>query len=138
MHEYCLNVERIWINRVTSEIVLNLHTRTVVLKLHDERIIAVQEEFDLHLESYQRGVTDGMRISWNFLLTWREGKLAKEIDESTSVVVDYVVVSLTVEQKAPRNVSWRYALSSRDSMSRKFPMRDKSIGRRSCYHDTNV
>ena len=29
-------------------------------------------------------------------MKWREGKLAKEIDESTSVVVDYVVVSLTV------------------------------------------
>ena len=96
MHENCLNVERIWINRVTSEIVFNLHTLTMVLKLPDERIIAVQEEYDLHLESYQRGVTDGMRISWNFLLKWREGKLAKEIDESTSVEVDYVVVSLTV------------------------------------------
>ena len=51
----------------------------MALKLHDERIIAVQEEFDLHLESYQRGVTDGMRVSWNFLLTWREVNLAKEI-----------------------------------------------------------
>ena len=72
----------------------------------------VQEEFDLHLESYLRGVTDGMRIFWSFLLTWRELKLAKEIDESTSVVVDCVVVSLTVEQKAPWNVSKRNALSS--------------------------
>ena len=51
----------------------------MALKLHDERMIAVQEEFDLHLESYQRGVTDGMRVSWNFLLTWREVNLAKEI-----------------------------------------------------------
>ena len=51
----------------------------MALKLHDERMIAVQEEFDLHLESYQQGVTDGMRVSWNSLLTWREVNLAKEI-----------------------------------------------------------
>ena len=83
----------------------------MALKLHEERIIAVQEEFELHLEFYQRGVTDGLRVSWNFLFTWREVKLAKEIDESTLMVVDYVAVSLTVEQKAPRNVFWRYALN---------------------------
>ena len=50
----------------------------MALKLHDERMIAVQEEFDLHSESYQRDVTDGMRVSLNFL-TWREVNLAKEI-----------------------------------------------------------
>ena len=38
-------------------------------------------------------------------------KLAKEIDESTLMVVDHVAVSLMVEQKAPRNVSWRYELN---------------------------
>ena len=37
-----------------------------------------------------------------------EVKLAKEIDESTSVVVDFVMASLTVEQKTQKNVSWRY------------------------------
>ena len=66
----------------------------MALKLHDERMIAVQEEFDLHSEFYQRDVTDGMRVSWNFLLTWKEVNLAK------------------VQQKAPRNVSWRYVLNS--------------------------
>ena len=43
----------------------------MALKLHDERMIAVQEDFDLHSEVCQRDVTDGMRVSWNFLLTWK-------------------------------------------------------------------
>ena len=76
----------------------------------------------------------------NFLLMLREVKLASEIDESTSVVVDYVMVSLTVEQKALRSVSWRYALSSyveRFNVE-KCPMSCRSIGRRQCYGDTNV
>ena len=51
----------------------------MALKLRDERMIAVQEEIDLHLEFYQRGATDGMRVSKNFLRTWREVNLAKEI-----------------------------------------------------------
>ena len=58
------------------------------------RMIAAQEEFDLHSGFYQRDVTDGMRVSWNFLLTWKEVNLAK------------------VQQKAPSNVSWRYVLCS--------------------------
>ena len=41
----------------------------MALELHDERIIAVQEEFDLHLESYQRDVTDEMRINWKEVVT---------------------------------------------------------------------
>ena len=65
----------------------------MALKLHDERMIAVREDFDLHSEFCQRDVTDGMRVSWNFLLTWKEVNLAK------------------VQQKAPRNVSWRYVLN---------------------------
>ena len=32
----------------------------MTLKLHDERMNAVQEEFDLHPESYQRDVTASM------------------------------------------------------------------------------
>ena len=71
-----------------------------------------QEEFDLHSEFYQRDVTDGMRVSWNFLLTWKEVNLAK------------------VQQKAPRNVSWCYVL---DSYAERFnvvkcPRRCESIG----------
>ena len=65
----------------------------MALKLHDERIIAVREDFELHSEFYQRDVKDGMRVSWNFLLKWKEVNLAK------------------VQQKAPRNVSWRYVLN---------------------------
>ena len=50
-----------------------------MLKLHDERMIAVREEFDLHSDFYQPDVTDGMRVSWNFFSTWKEVNLAKEI-----------------------------------------------------------
>ena len=39
------------------------------------------------------------------VLTLRELKLANGIDESASVVVDCGMVSLMVEQKAPRSVS---------------------------------
>ena len=107
---------RIWINRVTNEIVSNRIFGQWRLKLHDERMIAVQEEFDLHLESYQRGVTGGMRVSWNFLLTRREVNLAKEI---------------SVQQKAPRNVSCRYALNSYAERFNveKCPMRCESTGK---------
>ena len=75
----------------------------MALKLHDERMIAVREDFDLHFEFYQRDVTDGMRISWN---------LAK------------------VQQKAPRNVSWRYVLNSYAErfIVVKCPRRCESIG----------
>ena len=67
----------------------------------------------MHLESHQRGVADGMRVSWELPLdVVCEVKLAKEIDESTSVVVDFVMASLTVEQQTQKNVSWRYTLSS--------------------------
>ena len=36
-------------------------------KLHDERIIAVQEEPNLHIVFYQRDVPDGMRTPWKLL-----------------------------------------------------------------------
>jgi hypothetical protein len=56
--------ERIWINRVASEIVFQpLHPDTGA-PLHEERVIAVREEPNLHLEFYQRDVTDGMRSPW--------------------------------------------------------------------------
>ena len=50
----------------------------------------------MHFEFYQRGVTDEMRVSWNNFLTWR-GESRK---------------GDSVQQKALRNVSWRYALNS--------------------------
>ena len=58
--------ERTWINRVTSEIVFQpLHLDTGA-PLHEERVIAVREEPSLHLELYQRDITDGMRSPWKF------------------------------------------------------------------------
>ena len=54
--------ERIWINRVSREIVFN----TVC-------------EDQVHLESHQQDITDGMRSLWNSLLTLRTEPLRCEI-----------------------------------------------------------
>ena len=57
--------ERIWINCVVSEIVFQpLHSDTDTSKLHDERIIAVREEPNLHIVFYQKDVRDEMRTPW--------------------------------------------------------------------------
>ena len=59
--------ERIWINRVASGFVFqSLHPDTDA-PLHDECVIAVREELNLHL-SFQLDVTDGMRPPLNLLL----------------------------------------------------------------------
>ena len=81
----------------------------MALKLHDERLIPVQEEFDLHSEFHQRDVTDGMRVSSNFLLTWKEVNLAK------------------VQQKAPRNVHVLNSYAERFNVE-KCPRRCLSTG----------
>ena len=53
--------ERLWTNRVASEIVFqSLHPDTGA-PLHEERVTAVREEPNVHLEFYLQGVTDGMR-----------------------------------------------------------------------------
>ena len=44
-----------------SEIVFQLLQPDSDTQLHDERTIAVPEEYNLHLESYQRSVTDELR-----------------------------------------------------------------------------
>ena len=60
--------ERLWTNRVASEIVfLFLHLDTGA-PLHEERVTAVREEPNLHLEFYLQGVTDGMRSPWKLLV----------------------------------------------------------------------
>ena len=49
--------ERTWINPVTSEITLHLlEPDTDTSKLHDERVIAVREEPNLHIVFYQKNV----------------------------------------------------------------------------------
>ena len=56
--------ERLWTNRVASEIVFqSLHP-----PLHEERVTAVREEPNLHIEFYLQGVTDGMRSPWKLLV----------------------------------------------------------------------
>ena len=60
--------ERLWINRVASEIVFqSLHPNTGA-PLHEERVTGVREEANLHLEFYLQGVTDGMRSPWKLLV----------------------------------------------------------------------
>ena len=57
--------ERIWINPVTSEVTLQpLEPDTDTSKLHDERIIAVREEPNLHIVFYQKDVPDEIRTPW--------------------------------------------------------------------------
>ena len=87
-------MSRIWINRVTSEIVSNRIFGQWRSKLHDERMIAVQEDFDLHSEFHQRDVTDGMRVSWNYLLTWKRGESREGAAEGT----EERVLALRTEQ----------------------------------------
>ena len=51
--------------------------------LHEERMIAVCAVSKLHLEFYQRDVTDGMTLFWSFLLMrcqrvfWRWSKVPR-------------------------------------------------------------
>ena len=53
--------ERLWTNRVASEIVFqSLHPDTGAPS-HGERVTAVREKPNLHLEFHLQGVTDGMR-----------------------------------------------------------------------------
>ena len=60
--------ERIWINRVASEIVFQPLHPDIGAPLHPERVIAVREEPNLHLEVCRRGVTDRMRSPWKLPL----------------------------------------------------------------------
>ena len=53
--------ERIWINRVESEIVFQPLHPDITAPLHEERVTAMREEPSLHFLFYQRDVTDGMR-----------------------------------------------------------------------------
>ena len=46
-------------------IVFQPRIQTLVLRLYDERVIAVRVELDMHFESYLRDVTGEMRSLWN-------------------------------------------------------------------------
>ena len=60
--------ERTWIIRVASELGVSAVHPDTDSPLHDECVIAVREELNLHL-SLQPDVTDGMRPPLNLLLT---------------------------------------------------------------------
>ena len=61
--------ERTWINRVTSEIVFQpLHPDACAL-VHEERVMTVLKEPNLHFELHWRDITDGMRSPCNFLFS---------------------------------------------------------------------
>ena len=57
-------MERIWINRVASEIVFQPFHTDAGAPLDEERVVALWGEPSLHFEFLQRGVADGMRSSW--------------------------------------------------------------------------
>ena len=52
--------ERIWIERVASEIAFQSFYPAIGVSLHNEHANAVLEEPTLHFESFQRDVADGM------------------------------------------------------------------------------
>ena len=58
--------ERTWINRVTSEIVFQPLHRGTSAPVHEERVMAVLVEPNLHFELYLRDIIDGMRSPWKF------------------------------------------------------------------------
>ena len=95
VHEYCLNVANLD-QSCHQWNCFKPHLRTKAVKLHDERMVAVQEEFDLHLESY-------------LLLTWREVNLAKENRCSRRHRGTYLGVTYwtaTLRDSMSRSVRW--------------------------------
>ena len=60
--------EKLWTNRVASEIVFQFLHLDTGAPLHEERVTAVREKPNLHLEFYLQGVTDGMRSPWKLLV----------------------------------------------------------------------
>jgi len=85
--------EHVFIDRETSEIVFQPMDLDTGKPKHLERVIAVKEEPFLHLEYYQRDLTDGMRSHWSVpAKTLREKcdkliKMAKELDGTTEPIV---------------------------------------------------
>ena len=51
----------VWINRVASKIVFQPLEPDTGAPLHQERVIAVRQESNVHFEVYLRNVTGGMR-----------------------------------------------------------------------------
>ena len=56
--------ERIWSNRVANRTVSQPLHPGIGASLHNEHVITVQEEFELHLDFYQRDVAAGMWLLW--------------------------------------------------------------------------
>jgi hypothetical protein len=73
--------ERIRIDRVASEIVYQPLQPDSGVPMDEERVIAVRSDPNLHLEYFQRFVTDGMRSLWALPVD----VLSKSVQELTSV-----------------------------------------------------
>ena len=55
-----ISQERTWINRAASAVGI----KPTDALWHSEHVVDVREEINLHLDSYQRDATDGMRSRW--------------------------------------------------------------------------
>jgi len=87
--------EHIIINREASEIVYQPMNIETDKPSHQERVIAIKEEPFLHLEYYQRELTDGMRSSWTAPVSALRTKVdklikvAKQLDGTTEPIIGF-------------------------------------------------
>ena len=63
--ERCEGLKREWLSVRSVSVVFQLLQPDTGAPLHEERVIAVRVEPDMHFESYQRDVTDEIRSPWN-------------------------------------------------------------------------
>ena len=62
-----MSQERIRINRATSAVLIQTLDHNTDAPWHNERVVDVREETNLHFDSYQRDATDGVRSRWKHL-----------------------------------------------------------------------
>ena len=69
--------------------------------LHKERVIAVREEPNLHLEFYLQGVIDGMRSPWKLLVSSRgSSQLRRKLRTQYCLLLGSVFFSSATEDVA--------------------------------------